>query len=366
MLAAVDIDCESIRASTPVSERINAVNRFNNEDEPVTAFITTIAIGSLGLNLHKACWDGIIAEYAWNMASMDQVQGRLWRLGQANQVHWVICTMANSWYCFKEQKILDKYLADLASSLPLPDEWDEYTHVRNTVYYEFMRCKMGTLFNRYIWELFYKGLFADYDNSDTYAMAEVLSAFARILLRDVLKKDTRSERINKGDLLLLDDFIGTIGLIYYYGLRNRELVLRLANGHTVDEITPPNSVLSLRTFLSAWRPIEEQAKELREKEHQQELQRRKMGRVVLEQDGNDPMSTQPQTPMVMRKKSTVKHGWVEKSSPTDGCSRSDKESDFSVLANKLMRETEDKHNGTASSKRTFCDTVTVNAVPAAA
>ena len=302
MLAAADIDCESIRASTPPHERVAAVNRFNDEDEPVTALITTIAIGSLGLNLHRACWDGIIAEYPWNMASLDQALGRLWRLGQRNRVHWVICNVANTWYCFKEQKILDKYLADLAGNLPLPNEWDNFPHVRNTIYYEFMRCKMGTMFNRYIWQLIYRGKFADYNSPDTYAFAELLSSIAHILLLDLLKDS--SLQLCESDLQELESFIASLGYVFHYALRTGEMELRLSTGDIVDELTTPASSAALRIFLEHWKPIKDEATLLYEKERQMEQQQRKMGRIqpIYSDAGGDENEEQstaaaPATPL---------------------------------------------------------------------
>ena len=80
-----DIDYYYIDGQTNALERLNLVNKFN-EDEDVKVFLISLKAGGSGLNLTSA--DVVIHfDPWWNPAVENQASDRVHRFGQKNVVH---------------------------------------------------------------------------------------------------------------------------------------------------------------------------------------------------------------------------------------------------------------------------------------
>lgn len=70
--------------STPVNDRIQMVDEFNNNDE-IKIFLISLKAGGTGLNLTSA---DVVIHYDpwWNVSSENQATDRAYRIGQKNSV----------------------------------------------------------------------------------------------------------------------------------------------------------------------------------------------------------------------------------------------------------------------------------------
>ena len=70
--------------NTPISQRIEMVDEFNNDDS-VKVFLISLKAGGTGLNLTSA---DVVIHYDpwWNVSSENQATDRAYRMGQKNSV----------------------------------------------------------------------------------------------------------------------------------------------------------------------------------------------------------------------------------------------------------------------------------------
>ncbi|KAF4442657.1 hypothetical protein F53441_11698 [Fusarium austroafricanum] len=105
----------NIRSSDNPTERSKAVREFNNPGSLVDVLVTSFQLCGFGLNLHRVCHYGIIVEYPLNLPTMIHALGRLWRLGQKNEVNWDILYLENSFDAWMDTQLSSKYAEILAA-----------------------------------------------------------------------------------------------------------------------------------------------------------------------------------------------------------------------------------------------------------
>lgn len=74
-------------------ERGQVVAAWNNAKKRMDVLILNSAVHAAGLNLHHACHIGIGFNFVWNMNTMLQYMGRLYRIGQQQVVEWFLSTV---------------------------------------------------------------------------------------------------------------------------------------------------------------------------------------------------------------------------------------------------------------------------------
>ncbi|KAL7798783.1 hypothetical protein V8C43DRAFT_313696 [Trichoderma afarasin] len=104
---------------------------------------------STGVNLHHACDRGILATFHFNAKTLQQVHGRLNRLGQKQAVIWHNVKVKDSFHDHQEHALLMKWVKQLSAECNLP-EWMTGA-LRELMLYELVRSYFNQPFNRYGW-----------------------------------------------------------------------------------------------------------------------------------------------------------------------------------------------------------------------
>ncbi|PNP61064.1 hypothetical protein FNYG_14152 [Fusarium nygamai] len=121
LLTSLCVETLNIRSSHTVDKRAQMVREFTNTQNRAEALVMSYQLGGFGLNLHGACHHGIIVEYPDNLPTMLHAFGRLWRMGQENEVHWDVLYLENSFDGWAESHMASKYADILAAEGDIPD-----------------------------------------------------------------------------------------------------------------------------------------------------------------------------------------------------------------------------------------------------
>lgn len=97
LLDALSLEFASITSPMGVSDRTEAINRFNDTNNNCSVFITTYTLGAFGLNLQNNCSRLILMESAINYNRVFHAMGRMHRLGQKEP--------QKIWYLFQDSTI---------------------------------------------------------------------------------------------------------------------------------------------------------------------------------------------------------------------------------------------------------------------
>ena len=115
-LTKLDINYFKLVGNTPVSQRIEMVDNFNN-NENVKVFLISLKAGGTGLNLTSA---DVVIHYdpRWNISSENQATDRAYRIGQKNsvQVYKLITTNSIEEKINKMQERKEKLSQDVLST----------------------------------------------------------------------------------------------------------------------------------------------------------------------------------------------------------------------------------------------------------
>ncbi|PNP51938.1 hypothetical protein THARTR1_07147 [Trichoderma harzianum] len=137
----------TVRSCDKPSDRIEAVRLFSDPSSGAEVFVANINIMSIGVNLHSACSKGIVANLHFNAKTIQQIHGRLNRLGQTRQVHWHNLKVKNSFHDHQERVMLTKWSRQLSAECSLPSWLDGA--LREIVLFELIRSYFHHPFNRY-------------------------------------------------------------------------------------------------------------------------------------------------------------------------------------------------------------------------
>ncbi|KAJ5992493.1 SNF2-related protein [Penicillium sp. IBT 35674x] len=97
LLDALSLEFASITSPMGVTDRTEAINRFNDPNNNCSVFITTYTLGAFGLNLQNNCSRLILMESAINYNRVFHAMGRMHRLGQKEP--------QKIWYLFQDSTI---------------------------------------------------------------------------------------------------------------------------------------------------------------------------------------------------------------------------------------------------------------------
>ncbi|OAA58019.1 snf2 family helicase [Niveomyces insectorum RCEF 264] len=126
--------------------------RFNDPKSDVNCFVTSMAVGSVGLNLHHACADGVVAQLSRSISPLTQAAGPIVRLGQEKEVHWDVLVAKDSLTQVQEARICESRLRTSIQGA-----------AAELIAYEVIRMHWGQTFNRIVWEMTLPDSVADYE-----------------------------------------------------------------------------------------------------------------------------------------------------------------------------------------------------------
>jgi hypothetical protein len=81
MFAKVNFKVKSIHSKLSMGERGAIMRQWNRADTAFDILVLNSSVSSAGLNAHYQCHHGIGACFVWNMATILQFIGRLFRIG---------------------------------------------------------------------------------------------------------------------------------------------------------------------------------------------------------------------------------------------------------------------------------------------
>ena len=171
----------SVRSAHTPKERESAVAAFNDEASGMNIFITSLQLASFGLNLHRCCSRGLVIQFTWTANQILQAIGRLPRPGQKEAVEWRILRVADTFYDIQEEKLTDKFVAQLRVESDIPDWIKDHT-LRTICAYEIVRHLLGQPWNRYAWKVVVPGSIGEYHTLPVRQAGVFYSVIARLLL----------------------------------------------------------------------------------------------------------------------------------------------------------------------------------------
>ncbi|KAL6787585.1 hypothetical protein J3E68DRAFT_445441 [Trichoderma sp. SZMC 28012] len=139
----------TVRSSDKPPAKLAAIQSFSDPKSDTQIFIANINIMSTGVNLHHACDRGILATFHLNAKTLQQVHGRLNRLGQKQAVIWHNIKVKDSFHDHQERMLSMKWVKQLSAECNLP-EWMTGA-LRELMLYELVRSHFNQPFNRYGW-----------------------------------------------------------------------------------------------------------------------------------------------------------------------------------------------------------------------
>ncbi|KAL7934734.1 hypothetical protein V8C35DRAFT_327100 [Trichoderma chlorosporum] len=171
-----------VRSSDKPRAATEAVNQFSNSRSGAQILIANINTISTGVNLHHACCIGILATLHYDAKTLQQVHGRLNRLGQKKAVTWHNLKVKDSFNDHQERMLLTKWSRQLSAESNLPD-WMTGA-LREIMLFEFIRAYFNQPFNRYGWVILSErdGKALDYYSAEAIKLGYACSLLAKVLL----------------------------------------------------------------------------------------------------------------------------------------------------------------------------------------
>ncbi|KAK0759458.1 hypothetical protein N5P37_007646 [Trichoderma harzianum] len=172
----------TVRSSDKPPAKLAAIQSFSDPKSDTQIFIANINIMSTGVNLHHACSRGILATFHFNAKTLQQVHGRLNRLGQKEAVIWHNIKVKDSFHDHQERMLLMKWVKQLSAECSLP-EWMTGA-LRELMLYELVRSYFNQPFNRYGWVILAErdGKQMDYYSEEAIKLGYACSLVAKLIL----------------------------------------------------------------------------------------------------------------------------------------------------------------------------------------
>ncbi|KAM0263910.1 hypothetical protein ACHAQJ_000945 [Trichoderma viride] len=240
----------TIRSSDKPGGQIEAVQKFSDARSEAQVFIANINIMSTGVNLHHTCSKGILATFHFNAKTIQQVHGRLNRLGQKTGVIWHNLKVKNSFYDHQERVMLTKWSRQLSVESNLP-QWMSGA-LREIVLFELIRSYFNHPFNRYSWVVL-----ADRDGKtiDYYSEEAVKLGYGLSMLAKLVTYGEQNEFWSDNEQWLA---VAMIELVATRSLQEMEGWLRLGEGLLREALEQ-----RIKDFISEARILGEKVKERR-------------------------------------------------------------------------------------------------------
>ncbi|PNY23268.1 Uncharacterized protein TCAP_06784 [Tolypocladium capitatum] len=117
-----------ITSRTEQAERDTAVRRFSEKGSPYCALITSTTLNAYGVDFHRDCHVGLMVEEPPNTATAMQAIGRLYRLGQTDDVEFERVILRHSYDSAMEARNLHKYATTVAAHAEIDPRIDVMDH----------------------------------------------------------------------------------------------------------------------------------------------------------------------------------------------------------------------------------------------
>lgn len=108
ILREVCLNVEMIYSKQTQTQRSHVVAQWNKKTSFMNVLILNSPVHAAGLNLHNQRYIGIGLNFVWNMNTILQYMGRLYRTGQKNVVEWYLPTVHGIIYDWTEERVLRK------------------------------------------------------------------------------------------------------------------------------------------------------------------------------------------------------------------------------------------------------------------
>ncbi|OJD30027.1 helicase [Diplodia corticola] len=124
-LTTLGIPFYSIRAAFSQPQRQSALAKFNDPADEVKILLCSSRTASTSFNAQAACHHLAILELDWSLATIDQIIGRLWRVGQSKIVDVYILVVDFTYDQVLQARATKKALAQLASQARIKEKPDD-------------------------------------------------------------------------------------------------------------------------------------------------------------------------------------------------------------------------------------------------
>ncbi|KUI64438.1 hypothetical protein VM1G_11233 [Cytospora mali] len=148
ILRYLGLSVQSYTSDLKEDERAQMIANFNNPNTNIDVMILSLSFNVTGMNLQKACHNGICTMYYFNPSQMKQAMARLNRIGQPHIVYWFIIKQLCSYAEMQERTIHTKEVSFYSAQSLIP-RWlgDE---LRTLICFELAREAWGTLESKYV------------------------------------------------------------------------------------------------------------------------------------------------------------------------------------------------------------------------
>ncbi|CAK7237305.1 hypothetical protein SCUCBS95973_009915 [Sporothrix curviconia] len=162
-----------IRAGNKPAERTRLTEEFNDPTSNMDAFFLTLALGSYGVNFHRNCHRGLIAQFSFSFNVLHQFVGRLVRMGQSQKVTVEIIKCDGTRHHLQEAALGDKWVSQLASTITLPAGVAD--DLARLALAEVVKAHWGQSCNRLAWAVRRPPRLTDWETEDVVQLGHFLS-----------------------------------------------------------------------------------------------------------------------------------------------------------------------------------------------
>ncbi|OIW31534.1 hypothetical protein CONLIGDRAFT_678009 [Coniochaeta ligniaria NRRL 30616] len=113
LFEVLGLETINLRPSMSTQTQQTPIDDFNNIRKPCDVMVASMALASVGLNLHHACHRGIVVQFPNSANNVLQAIARLVRPGQKYPVEWILLKVIISYYDQQELAMVVKYCRQL-------------------------------------------------------------------------------------------------------------------------------------------------------------------------------------------------------------------------------------------------------------
>jgi len=164
VLGKLSLAVLSFNSSHSLQERDLACQKFNDPTFKADAMVLTLSLGGSGLNLHKSCRFGIIAQESWSKPITRHAMGRLYRIRQTQPVEWTILRTTGTYHEILNDQSCRKYAEQIRFECRMPI-WVKDVTLQRMIAYEMMRGTFAHPYNLYSWVVVPPAVPSEYANA---------------------------------------------------------------------------------------------------------------------------------------------------------------------------------------------------------
>jgi hypothetical protein len=121
-LAQLGIRTLSLRSVHTAADRQATLDKFNNPSEGVDVLVSTFNLCALGVNMHGHCWTIVMFSLPYNLSTITQTIGRVYRMGQKRNAEIYIVTVDGTYDQITQSVIAKKMMPQLAGEASFPED----------------------------------------------------------------------------------------------------------------------------------------------------------------------------------------------------------------------------------------------------